>query len=559
MAASSKSVPLMPLLLCLLLAVVPTRAQDEDDQWFWIMADIKNSTAACPGRCLAVNDTGSVDYKDKPVVFVACKSDDSSVSGSSTTSNNNQRWIRSSDSKPNTTIQFNATAATGVQGNTIELLCLQADPANSNLTLASCTGHHNQQWIIANNTIASLAHDPPHYLAMSYHLAGFLNASDGPLGWRQATILPSSRPPNNSLTMTFSMVDGTQELTSPYPIRSTEPNQTHNFITNPKFEQTSYDFPNETATLTVNPSDPFSLCDWQVMKGSATLAPNPERNLNRALSNQTLLLKDAVVRQNIATSPGAYYTLILKVAIAPRPNPSTTDTSTDCYGNDTLSVNPYPSTNVHLDVEVNNRSWTTQHVSFQAGGNILQLAFQGCASCGCYLDDLNLMQVIDSAPFPPPPFRPTPPNVPGPVPPKPNTQPPDRNGQDEASESHRLPNGTVVGMVVGTAALFLVIGAACFWVVVGHKKEMRKESEVGMGRPREWSIQTTSAAQSQPGARGNSSTTVPIHHSASATSGGGGGVAVISASSRTPTITTTTTTSSSPSLSSSNPLSERGA
>lgn len=562
MMGSSKSSPFLPLILCLLLAFIPTRAQDYEDQWFWIMADSKNSTLACPGRCLAVNDTGTTDYTDRPVVFVACKASDTSES-SSTTNNidNNQRWIRDPTATA-TAIRFNATAAAGGQGTAIQILCLQPDPANPNLTLkiASCTGHSNQKWIVANNTIATFAHDPPRYLAMNYSLAGFLNASDGPLGWRHAIISPTSPPRRNSLTTTFSMVDGTLDPNPSFPLRSSESNLTRNFITNPKFEQTSYDFPNKTATLTINPSDPFSLCDWQVMKGTATLAPNianPNSNPNQTLSNQTLLLKDAVVRQNIATFAGAIYTLILKVAID-SPEQSTPDSSSnDCSGNDTLSVNPYPSSNVHLDIEVTNGSWTTQHVSFQAGGNTLQLAFQGCASCGCYLDDLTLMQVMDSSPFPPPPFRPPPPHVPVPMPPEPfgGHFPPGWPGpwSREGPESHRLPNGTVVGIVVGTAALFLVIGAACFWVVVGHGKQVGKEREVGMGRPREWSIHTTTPPQSQGGTRGYSSATVANPHSISRASGGVSAIAVAS------TTNSSQTTTTSPSLSSSNPHSERGA
>ncbi|GLJ11763.1 hypothetical protein SUGI_0176350 [Cryptomeria japonica] len=493
--AASKPSAFLALFLCALLSVV-SMAQEEEGQWFWIMADSKNSTATCPGRCLAVNDSGAVDYSDRTVVFVACKDD--STADPTTANNEHQRWLR--DAKSNTTIRFNASAAS--DDPQAGILCLEPNPnSNRTLKLSTCTRRPNQQWIVANDSIKTLASNPPSYLAMGYDLAGFLKASDGLLGWRRATILPSALSLNRSFTATFSMVDGTLENPPPPPALN---NETLNFIRNGGFEQSSYDFPNTTATLPLSTSDPFSLCNWQIMKDSATLSPHP----GLTESNRSLLLKDAVVRQIVATSPGAFYTLVLKVATAP-PDPS--DTSNQCSGNDTLSVNPYPSSNLQQDVQVRNQSWTTQHLSFQAGGPTMQLAFQGCTICGCYLGDLNLMQVLGPAPFPPPPPRPSPPAEPT----SGNTlenRPPKWGlpGPDHFRDSKRLSNGAVVGIVVGTAALFFGIGGACFWVLVGIKKrETDKDSEIGMGRrPGEWSIQTTTPARSQAGTRGDSSTTV---------------------------------------------------
>lgn len=480
----------LALFLCVLLPL--TMAQD-DDPWFWIMADSKNSTTTCPGRCLAVNDSGAMDYNDRPVIFVACK-----VGSTSDSTTSNQRWIR--DVNTNTTIRFNASAAS--DDPQAGILCLEAiQNPNQALKLSTCTGRMNQQWIVANDSIKTLAFNPPPSLAMAYSLAGFLNSSDGLLGYRRATILTT---PNKSFTTTFSMIDGTLETPPPLPIQG---NETLNFILNGGFEQSSYDFPNSTASLPVTTSDPFSLCSWQVMKDSATLSPNPNPNSE---TNRSLLLKDGVVRQIVGTSPGAFYTLILNVAAAAAaPDPS--DSNNQCSGNDTLSVNPYPSSNLHQDLHILNRSWTKQHLSFQAVGSTMQLAFQGCATCGCYLSDLNLIQVLGPSPFPPPPPRPSPPTGPHPANNTENSTPywPGFSRPDRFRGSKRLSNGAVVGIVVATAALFFTIGGACFWVLVGKKRDLNKENEMSMGRPGEWSIQTTTPGQSQAAARGNSSTAVP--------------------------------------------------
>uniref|UniRef100_A0A0D6QTD3 DUF642 domain-containing protein n=1 Tax=Araucaria cunninghamii TaxID=56994 RepID=A0A0D6QTD3_ARACU len=504
------------ILLLLLLLPVASRAQDDTQPWFWIMADSVGGKVVCPGLCLAVNDSLSPgDYDGKPVGFVACEIHDSSSSDESSMSSNtnsNQQWLRDDGNREETTIRINATESIQATGST--LLCLQPDPkTNRSLTVTKCNGRSNQKWVVANNTVASLAFDPPRSLAMSYRVSGFLSLTDATMAWREASIM-EGKPRNSSLTTTFSMLDGdaNQNLDLDPP-EDKEPaqSQSRNFIWNGGFEKSSYDFPNASTNLSLTVNDVFGLCYWKVVKADANLQNGPSSGPAPPEGNRSLYLKDGIISQKVTTLPGAFYTIVFKVVVATSlPSSDTSETGEEtCRGSDTLSVNPYPSTNVDMAVEVSNKSWVTNHVSFQALGKQVQLAFKGCSACGCYLDEVNLMQVIDHAPFPPPPRPPSPP----PSPPQPNPNaikplgPP--NFDLPRSHSGRLSNAAVVGVVVGAAALFFVIGAACFAVVCLSNSE---KSEIDTRRPAEWSIHTTTPARSEPT---KGSVSGSIHHTSS--------------------------------------------
>uniref|UniRef100_A0A0C9RT14 TSA: Wollemia nobilis Ref_Wollemi_Transcript_14252_2172 transcribed RNA sequence n=1 Tax=Wollemia nobilis TaxID=56998 RepID=A0A0C9RT14_9CONI len=503
------------LLLLLLLLPEASRAQDDTPPWFWIMANSVDGKVVCPGLCLAVNDSSSTgNYADSPVGFVACKNSDSSSSdggSASSDTNNNQQWLRDDGNKEETTIRINATGSTETTGST--LLCLQPDrTTNRSLTVTKCNGQSNQKWIVANNTVASLAFDPPRSLAMSYRVSAFLTLNDVAMAWREASVVAGNKPPNSSLTTTFSLVEGDDtrnlELNPP---EDKAPPQSRNFISNGGFEQSSYGFPNASTNLSLNVDDIFGLCYWKIIKTDANLQNGQPETPE---GNRSLYLKDGIVSQKVTTLPGAFYTIVFKVAVATSLPSDTSASSSEqtCQGSDTLSVNPYPSTNVDMTVEVSNKSWVTNHVSFQALGNQVQLAFKGCSACGCYLDEVNLMQVIDHAPFPPPPRRPSPPPSPKEPEPK-DTYPP---GQPRIGfpnrHSNRLSNAAVVGVVVGAAALFFVIGAACFAVVCLSKKEKGEVETMDTRRPAEWSIHTTTPARSE---RTKASANGSIHQASS--------------------------------------------
>eukprot|EP01018_Ginkgo_biloba_P029474 Gb_03242 [translate_table: standard] len=491
----------LALLFCFLLQ--RSWAQQTDSPWSWIMADSINSSLVCPGRCLAVNDSSYPgDYENKPVGFVACKSG----SGSSSSSNNNQQWII--DGQRDVTIKINASDAFPP-----DLLCLQPSTTNKNqpnigLTVTKCTAKPDQKWVVANNSIASRAFGSElRYLVMGKKLLGFLSndgTDDGTSPWRQASLLAKndSRLKNKSLmTKVFSVVDSNVDFASlaPPPLGNVI-TDSHNFIQNGGFESSSFDFPSNVTRLEIAQDEIFGLCNWQVMNPTVTVL---DSTVPSPVGNRSLLLNGGILKQRAATVAGATYSLVFNMAVA-NPNDTATEESSSsedsCKGTTTLYVNPFPSTNVHVTVTSNSTIWETRHVSFQALSNELLLTFTGCESCGCHLDEANLMQVVNSAPFPPPPFYPSPPaNSSGSNHTHPRLPSMPRAGifgpGGLGGNSNRLSDGAVAGLVVGASVLFALIGFVCSDLVHAEKKEAKPQVE--MVRPHEWSIETTTPARSE--------------------------------------------------------------